>query len=355
MTDKKLDLSTLVPAHLVGYDDFLSDLKERIRTAQVKAALSVNQELIALYYDVGRRIVERQEEAQWGDGVIDQISKDLQAAFPDAKGFSRRNLYDMRSFFLAYRETGEFVQQPVAQIPWGHNLALLRKVDDAGQRAWYASQTAEHGWSRAILLAQIETGLYGRQVMAGKATNFPQTLPPSQSDLAEGILKDPYVFGFLELAEDAKERDLERGLIARIQDFLLELGAGFAFLGSQYHFEVGGQDYYVDLLFYHHRLRCLIAIDLKMDDFKPEYAGKMNFYLSALDDLVRHEQDGPSIGIVLCRGKNGTVVEYALRDTQKPIGVSEWRLTHALPSDLKEALPSAGVLKSLISREESNE
>ena len=349
MSEKQLDLSKLVPAHLVGYDDFLADLKERIRTAQVKAALSVNRELIALYYDVGRRIVERQEEANWGDGVIDQISTDLKAAFPDAKGFSRRNLYDMRSFFLAYRDAGDFVQQPVAQIPWGHNLALMRKVEGPNERAWYAAQTIEHGWSRAVLLAQIETGLYGRQVAAAKTTNFSKTLPPPQSDLAESVLKDPYVFGFLTLAEDAKERDLERGLIERVREFLMELGAGFAFLGSQYHLEVGGQDYYVDLLFYHHRLRCLVAIDLKMDDFTPEYAGKMNFYLSALDDLVRHEQDEPSIGIVLCRGKNGTVAEYALRDMKKPIGVSEWRLTHALPGELQGALPSADKLERLIS------
>ena len=355
MSKKPFDLSTAVPLHLEGYDDFLADLKERIRTAQVKAALSVNQELIELYYDVGRRIVERQEEAHWGDGVLDQISKDLRSAFPDAKGFSRRSLYDMRSFFMTYREGDEFVRQAVAQIPWGHNLALMRKVDDLAERMWYATQTVQHGWSRAVLLAQIETDLYGRQMKAVKATNFSKTLPPPQSDLAEGVLKDPYVFGFLTLAEDAKERDLERGLIERIRDFMLELGAGFAFMGSQYHLEVGGQDYYVDLLFYHHRLRCLVAIDLKMDDFKPEYAGKMNFYLSALDDTVRHDEDRPSIGIVLCRGKNRTVAEYALRDMHKPIGVSEWRLTHALPGELQGDLPSAGELEKLIEQPEENE
>ena len=355
MSEEKIDLDALVPGHLAGYDEFLSDLKERIRTSQVKAALSVNRELIALYYDLGRRIVERQETADWGDAVIEQISRDLKAAFPGVSGFSRRNLYRMRAFFLAYRHAGEFVQQPVAQIPWGHNSALLEKLDDADERAWYAAQTAEHGWSRSVLLHQIETGLYRRQVTAAKTTNFSATLPPPQSDLAEGVLKDPYVFDFLELADDAKERDLERGLIERIRDFLLELGAGFAFLGSQYHLEVGGQDYYVDLVFYHHRLRCLVAIDLKMDDFRPEYAGKMNFYLSALDDLVRHEQDGPSIGIVLCRGRNRTIAEYALRDMHKPIGVSEYRLTHALPGELQGALPSPGELETLISKEGPSE
>ena len=196
-----------------GYGVFLADLKARIQTAQTKATLAANRELIALYYDVGQRIVERQEEAQWGDGVLEQISRDLKAAFPDATGFSRRNLYDMRAFFLAYREAGDFVRQPVAQIPWGHNLALMRKVESAEERAWYASQTVEHGWSRAVLLAQIETGLYARQITAPKTTNFERTLPPPQSDLAQSVLKDPYVFGFLTLAEEAKERDLERGLI----------------------------------------------------------------------------------------------------------------------------------------------
>lgn len=345
---KKMPAKPDAPLALEGYDAFLTDLKERIRTAQVKAALSVNRELIDLYYDLGRRIVEQQETAEWGAAVIEQISKDLKSAFPGVSGFSRRNLYRMRAFFLAYRGAGEFVQQAVAQIPWGHNSVLLEKLEGTEERAWYATQTVEHGWSRSVLLHQIETGLYGRQVTAVKTTNFSKTLPPPQSDLAASVLKDPYVFDFLTLAEDAKERDLERGLIGRIRDFLLELGAGFAFLGSQYHLEVGGRDYYVDLLFYHHRLRCLVALDLKMDDFEPEYAGKMNFYLSALDDLVRHEQDGSSIGIVLCRGKNRTVAEYALRDMHKPIGVSEYRLTHALPGELQGALPSPDELEQLI-------
>ena len=336
-----------------GYDELLAGLKARIRTAQVRAALSVNRELIALYFDLGREIVERQESAGWGGAVIDRLSRDLRAAFPGVSGFSRRNLYRMRAFYLAYRDGGGIVPQLVAQIPWGHNSALLEKVSDSDERAWYAAQTFEHGWSRAVLLSQIETDLYGRQVTAPKTTNFPATLPPPQSDLAHGVLKDPYVFDFLTLADDAQERDLERGLIERIQGFLMELGAGFAFLGSQYHLEVGGQDFYVDLLFYHHRLRCLVAIDLKMDDFKPEHAGKMNFYLSALDDLVRHPDDGPSIGIVLCRGRNRTVAEYALRDTHKPIGVSEWRLTHTLPGELQEALPSAAALEQLIERDSS--
>jgi predicted nuclease of restriction endonuclease-like (RecB) superfamily len=295
--------------------------------------------------------VERQERVRWGSAVLDRLSDDLNRAFPGVSGFSRRNLYRMRAFFLAYRETEDMVSQPVAQIPWGHNVVLLEQVKDAAQRRWYARQVIENGWSRAILTHQIETDLYGRQVTTQKTTTFPKALPPPQSDLAEQALKDPYIFDFLTLGQEARERDLERGLLEKIRDFLLELGAGFAFMGNQYHLEVGGQDFYVDLLFYHHRLRCLVALDLKMDDFRPEYAGKMNFYLSALDDLVRHPQDAPSLGLVLCKGKNRTIAEYALRDVYKPIGVAEYRLTQTLPAALQNALPAPGALERLIEEE----
>lgn len=337
-----------VPSLPEGYDGFLRKLKVRIQRAQVKAALAVNRELILLYWEIGKEIVERQEEAGWGSAVIDRLSNDLGIAFPDVSGFSRRNLYRMRALYLAYRDEPEVVPQAVAQIPWGHNAVLVEKLESNDERLWYARQTVENGWSRSVLVHQIETDLYTRQVEAPKTTNFSATLPPPQSDLAEQALKDPYVFDFLSLGKEAQERDLERGLLERIRDFLLELGAGFAFMGSQYHLEVGEQDYYIDLLFYHHRLRCLVAIDLKMDDFKPEYAGKMNFYLSALDDLVRHKADNPSLGIVLCKGKNRTVAEYALRDVAKPIGVAEYRLTHRLPEDLRGALPPAGALERVV-------
>jgi predicted nuclease of restriction endonuclease-like (RecB) superfamily len=324
----------VVPA---GYQALLNGLKERIHAAQVRAALSVNRELITLYWQVGRDILAQQQEHGWGAQVIDRLAADLRHAFPTMKGFSRRNLHYMRAFGEAYPDTN-FVQQVVAQIPWGHNVRLLDGVKDAAERAWYARQTIQYGWSRDVLLHQIESGLYRRQGQA--VTNFHGTLPAPQSDLAQQILKDPYNFAFLDLEAEAQERDLERGLTTHIREFLLELGTGFAFVGSQYHLEVGGQDYYIDLLFYHLKLRAFIALDLKMADFQPEFAGKMNFYLSAVDDLLRHPEDQPSIGIILCKSKNRVVVEYALRDVAKPIGVAAYRLTEALPSDLRGSLPT---------------
>ena len=261
------------------------------------------------------------------------------------KGFSPRNLKYMRAFAEAYLEES-FVQQVVAQIPWGHNVRLLDLVKDPTERLWYAQQTIQYGWSRNILVHQIESGLYRRQ---GKATtNFDRTLPQPQSELAQQLLKDPYNFDFLSLGKDALERDLERALIDHIRDFLLELGVGFAFVGSQYHLEVGGQDFYIDLLFYHLRLRCYVVVDLKMSDFQPEFSGKMNFYLSATDDLLRHPDDQPSIGIILCKSKNQALAEYALRDLNKPIGVSAYQLQSALPEQLKSSLPTIEELEDVL-------
>ena len=325
-----------------GYAEFLADLKERIRRARVKAALSANRELILLYWEIGRMILERQKKEGWGSKVIDRLAQDLRREFPDIRGFSARNLKYMRAFAEAYPDK-EFVQQVAAQIPWFHHCVLLDKVKDTAERIWYIQQTIEHGWSRNVLVHQIESGLYHRK---GKAiTNFDRTLPAPQSDLAQEMLKDPYVFDFLGLTEGIRERELERQLIARIRDFLLELGVGFAFVGSQVHLEVGGEDFYLDLLFYHLKLRCYVVIELKTGEFKPEYAGKMNFYLSAVDDLLRHPDDKPSIGIILCKSKNKVIVEYALRDTNKPIGVSSYRLTRALPEDIKGILPSVEELE----------
>ncbi|OAQ20793.1 PDDEXK nuclease domain-containing protein [Thermosulfurimonas dismutans] len=325
-----------------GYAEFLADLKERIRRARIKAALSANRELILRYWEIGRMVLERQKKEGWGSKVIDRLAQDLRREFPDLKGFSARNLKYMRAFAEAYPDK-EFVQQVAAQIPWFHHCTLLDKVKDPAERIWYIRQTIEHGWSRNVLVHQIESGLYHRK---GKAiTNFDRTLPAPQSDLAQEILKDPYVFDFLGLAEDIRERELERQLIARIRDFLLELGVGFAFVGSQVHLEVGGEDFYLDLLFYHLKLRCYVVIELKTGEFKPEYAGKMNFYLSAVDDLFRHPDDRPSIGIILCKSKNKVIVEYALRDTTKPIGVSSYRLTRALPEEIKSSLPSVEELE----------
>jgi len=320
-----------------GYDEFLRDLKQRISAAQMKAVLAVNRELILLYWHIGREILERQERAGWGAKIIDRLSRDLHGDFPDVRGFSPRNLKYMRAFAEAYPDR-EFVQQVVAQIPWGHNVRILDNIKDPAQRQWYANAALQHGWSRNVLVLQIESALHRRQ---GKAqTNFPRTLPPPQSDLARQVLKDPYNFDFLTLAEGARERELESGLLEHLRRFLMELGVGFAFVGSQYPLDIGGEDFKIDLLFYHLKLRCFVVIDLKMGAFKPEYAGKMNFYLSAVDDLLRHPDDRPSIGMVLCKSKNAIVAEYALRDTAKPIGISNFRVTERLPASLKGSLPT---------------
>jgi predicted nuclease of restriction endonuclease-like (RecB) superfamily len=325
-----------------GYAELLESLKARIREAQVRAALSVNRELVLLYWHIGREILQRQEREGWGAKVIDRLARDLRREFPDMKGFSPRNLKYMRAFAEAWPEE-QIVQQLVAQIPWGHNVRLLDYVEDPTERLWYVQQTIEHGWSRNVLVHQIESKLYQRQ---GKAiTNFERTLPAPQSDLARSLIKDPYVFDFLSLGPGAQERDLERALLNHVRDFLLELGKGFAFVGSQYRLDIGGEEFYIDLLFYQLRLRCFVVIDLKIGEFKPEYAGKMNFYLSAVDDLLRHPEDRPSIGLILCKSQNRLVAEYALRDVSKPMGVATYRLTEALPADLQENLPSIEELK----------
>ena len=337
------DTGALIPE---GYDEFLRGLKERIRTAQVRAALAVNRELVLLYWRIGQDILERQRQSGWGSKVIDRLAADLRSAFPEMSGFSPRNLKYMRAFAEAWPDE-DFVQQVAAQLPWFHNCTILDKLKNLAERIWYAQQTIENGWSRNILIHQIESNLFHRK---GKAiTNFDRTLPAPQSELAQQIIKDPYNFDFLSLGSEAKERDLERGLIAQLQKFLLELGVGFAFVGSQYPLEVDGEDFFIDLLFYHLRLRCFVVIDLKMDQFRPEYAGKMNFYLSAVDDLLKHSSDQPSLGIILCKTKKKMVVEYALRDTSKPLGVAEYRITAALPERLKGNLPSIEDLEAELS------
>ncbi len=319
------------------YESFLKGLKDRVRAAQLRAALSVNRELVLLYWRTGRDILERQHQAGWGAKVIERLARDLHTEFPDIKGFSRTNLLYMRAFAEAWPDES-FVQQVVGQIPWGHNLRILDGVKNASEREWYVRATIQNGWSRDVLVHHIESGLYRRQ---GKApSNFHRTLPAAQSELAQQVVKDPYNFEFLTLAEEARERDLERALIDHLRDFLLELGAGFAFVGSQYPLEVGGQEFRLDLLFYHLRLRAYVAIELKSQDFKPEFSGKMNFYLSAIDDLLRHPDDQPSIGIILCKSKNKIVAEYALRDLGKPIGIAEYRVTSQLPRQFQDQLPS---------------
>jgi predicted nuclease of restriction endonuclease-like (RecB) superfamily len=323
------------------YQSLLVSLKQRIQAAQVRAGLAVNRELVLLYWSIGREILARQQSEGWGAKVIDSLSRDLRREFADMQGLSPRNLKYMRAFAEAWPDE-PIVQQLVAQIPWGHNVRLLDHVKSPEERTWYVHQTIANGWSRNILVMQIEGGLYRRQ---GKAvTNFQQTLPMPQSDLAQEILKDPYNFDFLTLSTEARERDLERGLLEHIRQFLLELGVGFAFVGSQYPIEVAGEDYRLDLLFYHLRLRAFVVIDLKAAEFKPEYAGKMNFYLSAVDDKLKHPSDQPSIGLILCKSKNQ--IEYALRDTAKPMGIAEFRHLEALPESFKGSLPSIEELEA---------
>ena len=319
--------------------------------------------LIRLYWDIGREIVLRQEQAGWGQSVLESLADDLQKAVPGVSGFSRSNVFRMRAFYLAYR-TPEIVAQPVRQIaedtppesvahlPWGHNVVLFQKVKDADQRLWYAAKALEHGWSRAVLTVQIESDLYRRQGQA--VTNFASTLPPPQSDLAQQALKDPYLFDFLTLHDDAIERDLETGLVDRIQKFLVELGAGFAFVGRQVHLTVGDDDFYLDLLFYHLKLRCFVVVDLKMKKFTPADAGQMNFYLSAVDSLMKHPTDAPTIGLILCKTRHRITAEYALRDINKPIGVAEWQtqLVQSLPEPLKGSLPSIEEIEAELGREE---
>ncbi|MGB3570591.1 MAG: PDDEXK nuclease domain-containing protein [Phormidesmis sp.] len=316
-----------------AYADFLSNLKDRIQTAQVKAALAVNKELVLLYWEIGTDILQRQKTEGWGSKVIAKLAKDLKRDFPELKGFSARNIKYMRSFAEAWPEK-EFVHQLGARIPWKHNCVLIEKVKSQKARQWYIQQTIQNGWSRKLLTMQIESDLYQRQGDA--VTNFERTLPQPQSDLAQQIVKDPYNFDFLTLRKGALERDLEAGLVGHIRDFLLELGVGFAFLGSQYPITVDEKEYRIDLLFYHTQLRCYVVIDLKMTEFEPEYAGKMNFYVSAIDDMLRRGDDQPTIGMVLCKTKRKTTAEYALRNVSTPIAIS----THRLPEGLQEQLPS---------------
>jgi predicted nuclease of restriction endonuclease-like (RecB) superfamily len=329
-----------------SYHDLLSLLKGRIRIAQVRAASAVNQELVLLYWGIGKEILTRQKTEGWGAKVIDQLAKDLHHAFPGVQGFSPRNIKYMRALAEAWPDEA-IVQAPLAQLTWYHNLTLLEKVKSPAERLWYARQAIEHGWSRNVLVMHIESGLYRRQ---GKAvTNFQATLPPPQSDLAQQLLKDPYNFDFLTLTAEAHERDLEQGLIGHLRSFLLELGVGFAFVGNQVPLEVGGEDFKLDLLFYHLKLRCYVVIDLKMTPFKPEYAGKMNFYLSAVDDMLRHPDDQQSIGLILCKTKSGIVAEYSLRDMGKPLGISVFEHLEKLPEQLKGMLPTIEEIEAELS------
>ncbi|OHB67017.1 MAG: hypothetical protein A2Y76_07555 [Planctomycetes bacterium RBG_13_60_9] len=374
----------------VDYSSLLANIKQRIRTAQVRATFAANAELIRLYWDIGRAIVQRQQCKGWGSGVIPRLACDLRNELPEVKGFSERNIDRMVAFYREYPglepisppvvaklpstsvtrqsdvgnnkqavaqisppvvaksdQAAAIVPQLVAQLPWAHNVLLIQKIKDVSTRLWYMRQTLAQGWSRNVLALMIDARAHERQ---GKAiTNFDRQLPPPQSDLAAQALKDPYIFDFLTLQEPFHERELETGLLAHVEKFLLELGQGFAFVGRQYHLDVGEDDFYIDLLFYHLRLRCFVVVDLKKGPFRAEYAGKMNFYCNVVDDRLRHATDQPTIGLILCQDKNRLVAEYALKGVNKAIGVSEYRLTRALPAKLKSSLPSIEEIEAELS------
>jgi len=372
------------PIKTSEYRNWLIDIKQRIRQAQIKAAVQVNTTLLTFYWDLGSDIVKRQKSAKWGSGFLKQLSADLMAEFPDMKGFSFNNLQYIKRWYLFYTdgtidlatgggriaqqvasqstETSELknvaqavpqldgvsIQQRVVerlvQIPWGHNRVIISKCKDVAEALYYVNKTIENNWSRNVLTHQIESGLYHRE---GKAvTNFTTTLPAPQSDLAQQLIKDPYTFDFLTLTQDYNERELEKALIDHITKFLLELGTGFAFVGRQKGLQVGKRDFFLDLLFYHTKLHCYVVIELKTGEFEPEYAGKLNFYLKAVDEQLRGDRDEPTIGILLCKSRDRVVVEYALSDIGKPMGVSEYQLTRALPDNLKPSLPSIEELEA---------
>lgn len=336
-----------VPSYLT----VLEELKTKIKQAQYKAALKVNKELIFLYWDIGGTILEQQHKLGWGAKVIDRLSKDLIQSFPNIKGLSTRNLKYMRQFAQLYPHR-QIVQEVLAQLTWYHIITLMDKVKNEKGRLWYAVQTIQNGWSRNVLVHQIENGLYNRQKGTHKITNFRQTLPSPQSELAQQTIKDPYIFDFLNISQNAKELELQNELVRHITKFLLELGAGFTFVGNQYHLEISEKDFYIDLLFYHLKLRCYIVIELKTGDFRPEYAGQLNFYLSAVDTQVKNKNDNPTIGIILCKNKDRIIAEYSLRNIAKPMGVSEYKLSRAIPEKLRKSLPSVEEIEKELEKQE---
>ena len=350
---------------LTEYSGLLAEIKTRIQTAQTRAVLAVNAELIRLYWQIGQLLDARQQSEGWGAGVIPRLAQDIRNELPEQKGFSERNLKLMVQFFHTYPSlfadasaigqppvaqlnsdvsTPTEIRQPAfAQLPWAHHVLLMQSVKDEATRHWYAQQALANGWSRNVLKMQIDSQLHLRQGAA--INNFAARLPAPQSDLAQQTLKDPYIFDFLTLEASFHERELETSLVAHLEKFLLALGQGFAFVGRQYHLAVGESDFYIDLLFYHLKLRSYVVIELKRGDFKPEYAGKLNFYCNVIDDTMRHGQDAPTIGLMLCQGKDNVLAEYALRGIDKPIGIASYELTRALPPSLESVLPSIETLE----------
>jgi predicted nuclease of restriction endonuclease-like (RecB) superfamily len=327
------------------YQAFVKEIKEKIYQAQLKAMQAVNRELLILYSDIGKSIVEKQEQLGWGKSVVENLAKDLQNEFPGMQGFSARNLWLMRSFYLEYKDNIK-LQPLVAEISWTHNVILMEKCKDMLEREFYIRVTKKYGWSKNILIHQIESKAYERYLL--NQTNFNKALAKKYRHQARLAVKDSYNFDFLELGEEYDERKLELGLIKNIRSFLLEMGGDFSFIGNQYKLDIDGEEFFIDLLLYHRRLKSLVAIELKTTDFKPEYAGKMQFYLAVLDDKVRQKYENPSIGIIICKTKRRTVVEYALKTASSPMGVADYSLSKTLPKELKGLLPSADeIIKSL--------
>ncbi|MCK2097633.1 PDDEXK nuclease domain-containing protein [Thauera aromatica] len=336
------------PIKLPGdYANWLAELKQRIQSAQQRAALSVNRELVLLYWHMGRDILERQQAQGWGAKIVEQLAKDLTTAFPDMKGFSRSNLMYMRAFHEAWPDEA-IVQQLVGQLPWGQNLLLLTKLKTRAERAWYAAKAIEHGWSRKVMWHHISTALHLRSGNA--VTNFEQRLPAPDSELARQTLKDPYLFDFLGVSEEAHERDIEAAMTRHVTKLLMELGEGFAFAGRQVHVEVDGQDFYIDLLFYNYRLHRFLVVELKAGDFKPEHAGQLNFYITLVDERIKSAEDKPTLGLLLCKQQHRVVAEYALRGMTQPIGVAEYKLQ--LPDDIARYLPTVEQIEAELAEDE---
>ncbi|PIF03878.1 MAG: hypothetical protein CSA86_04285 [Arcobacter sp.] len=328
------------------YKNWIQNLKQDFQKSQIKAHIKVNSTLLEFYWQMGNEIVQKQKEFKWGSGFLEQLSRDLGAEFPNVKGFSYSNLKKIRKWVTFWQqlvanlenEKGEQVVPQLVQIPWGHNIAIIQKCKDIDEALFYVKNTRKFGISRTVLVHQIETNLYKRDQKA--ITNFENTLPPIQSDLAKQITKDPYNFDFLSLSNDYKEKELEDALCENMTKFLLELGSGFAFVGRQYKLNVGGDEFKIDLLFYHLKLRCYVVIELKAVDFRPEFAGKLSFYTSAIDGEIKSKVDNPTIGILICKSKNNLVVEYSLKNMNKPLGISEYKLSKVLPKKYKSSLPS---------------
>jgi len=335
-------MSGLIPA---GYITLLSEIKERIYNAQYAALKAVNKELITLYWDIGRMISDRQQEENWGKSVVEQLSHDLQKEFPGIQGFSLRNIWYMRNFYLAYNGNQK-LQPLVAEIGWTHNIIILERCKDDLEREFYLLMARKFGWTKNVLIHQIQNQTYEKTLL--NQTNFDETVSKEISHQAKLAVKDEYTFDFLELGEEHSERELERAILGKMKNFLHEMGGLFAFLGSQYRIEISDKEYFIDLLLFHRHLRCLIAVELKVTEFQPEFIGKMQFYLAALDDLVRLPDENPSIGIILCKTKDRVIVEYALHDSRKPIGVAAYRIVSKLPKELKGQLPTTDQIEKLL-------